>query len=113
MVTLNENFYSLKCTECSTEYDEQQTCTTCLKCEGSLDAVYNYDFIRKRLNLYALKNSPISALKYLTFYPILNLDKIVSLNEGGTPLHRCQNLSKTLKLQNLYVKVLLLLQPKR
>jgi threonine synthase len=104
MVTLNENFYTLKCTECSTEYDEQQTCTTCLKCGASLDAVYNYDFIRKRLNLYALKNSPISALKYLTFYPILNLDKIVSLNEGGTPLHHCQNLSKTLKLPNLYVK---------
>lgn len=104
MVTVNENFYTLKCTECGTEYDEHKTCTTCLKCNASLDAIYNYDFIRSRLNLYALKNSPISALKYLTFYPILNLDKIVTLNEGGTPLHHCQNLSKKYHLKNLYIK---------
>lgn len=104
MVVVNENFYNLKCTNCKKEFDEHQTCTTCLDCGHSLEVIYNYDFIKKRLNLYALKNSPISALKYLTFYPILNLDKIVSLNEGGTPLHHCQNLSKEYKIKNLYVK---------
>src|SRR3989338_3036866 len=104
MVTLNENFYTLKCLKCAREYDEHETCTTCLKCGGPLDVVYNYDFIRQRLNLYALKNSPISALKYLTFYPIINLEKIVTLNEGGTPLHRCRNLSGRFGLKNLYVK---------
>lgn len=104
MVTVNENFYTLECTDCQKEYDEHVTCTTCLECGGPLDAIYNYDFIKKRLNLYALKNSPISALKYLTLYPILNLDKIVTLNEGGTPLHKCDNLSKMYSLSNIYVK---------
>lgn len=104
MVTVNENFYTLQCVDCQQEFDEHITCTTCTKCGGPLDAIYNYDFLKKRLNLYALKNSPISALKYLTFYPILNLDKIVTLNEGGTPLHHCQNLSKAYKLKNLYIK---------
>ncbi len=66
--------------------------------------IYNYDFIKSRLNLYALKNSPISALKYLTFYPILNLDKIITLNEGGTPLHHCKNLGKKYGLTHLHIK---------
>lgn len=104
MVTVLENFYSLKCISCNAEYDEKETCTTCLKCGNPLDVIYNYDFIKQRLNQYALKNSPISALKYLIFYPIINLEKIVSLKEGGTPLHRCQNLSKKYKLPNLYIK---------
>lgn len=104
MVTVNQDFYTLKCIGCHTEFDEHQTCTICLKCGGPLDVIYNYEFIRQRLNLYALKNSPISALKYLTFYPIINLEKIITLNEGGTPLHYCRNLSKKYKLQNLYIK---------
>ena len=104
MVKVHENFYQLKCTECSKQYDENETSTTCKKCHAPLDVEYNYDFIRKRLNIYALKNSPISALKYLIFYPIINLDNIVSLNEGGTPLHHCKNLSKDFKLPKLYVK---------
>lgn len=104
MVTVNENFYTLKCTNCKKEFDEHETCTTCLDCGHPLDVDYNYDFIKRRLNLYALKNSPISALKYLTFYPILNLDKIITLNEGGTPLHHCRNISKTYKIPKLYVK---------
>lgn len=104
MVKIYEKYYTLKCIECGAEYDEKDTCTTCLKCQNPLDVIYNYDYIRQRLNLYALKNSPISALKYLTFYPIINLEKIVTLNEGGTPLHHCKNLSKRFGIQNLYIK---------
>ncbi|MEK7673058.1 MAG: threonine synthase [Patescibacteria group bacterium] len=104
MVTLNENFYTLQCFSCKTEFDEHETCTVCLKCGAPLDVVYNYEFIKQRLNLYALKNSPISALKYLTFYPIINLEKIITLNEGGTPLHFCGNLNKKFGLKNLYIK---------
>lgn len=104
MVTVNEDFYTLKCISCKAQFDEHDTCTKCLKCGSPLDVVYNYDFIKRRLNLYALKNSPISALKYLTFYPILDLGKIVTLNEGGTPLHHCRNLSKEYKIKNLYIK---------
>src|SRR3989338_2308886 len=34
----------------------------------------------------------------------MDLGKIVTLNEGGTPLHYCRNLSKTYKIKNLYIK---------
>ncbi len=104
MVKTGDKFYTLKCISCKAEYDEHKSCTTCLKCGDPLDVIYNYDYLKQRLNLYALKNSPISALKYLTFYPIINLEKIISLNEGGTPLHYCRNLSKKYNLKNLYIK---------
>ncbi len=104
MVKVNQDFYTLRCINCKSQFDEHQTCTICLKCGGPLDVVYNYEFIKQRLNVYALKNSPISALKYLTFYPIINLEKIVTLNEGGTPLHHCRNFSQKFKLNNLYIK---------
>ncbi len=34
----------------------------------------------------------------------MDLGKIVTLNEGGTPLHYCRNLSKKYKIKNLYIK---------
>ena len=77
MVKTGDKFYTLKCISCKTEYDEHKSCTTCLKCGDPLDVIYNYDYLKQRLNVYALKNSPISALKYLTFYPIINLEKIM------------------------------------
>jgi len=104
MVVKCEKFYKLKCVKCNTEYDEHQTATSCTKCGGPLDCIYDYDFIKSRLNMYALKNSPISALKYLDFYPILDLEKIISLKEGGTPLYKANNLGKKYGLNNLYIK---------
>ena len=75
-----EKFYKLKCVECGRVFDENITATSCLKCGGSLDAEYDYDYIKSKLNRYALKNAPISAAKYLDFYPIINLDKLITLN---------------------------------
>ncbi len=104
MINKKNSFYTLECISCHKKYDEHDTCTTCRKCGDPLDVIYDYDYIRQRLNIYALKNSPISALKYLTLYPIINLEKIISLNEGGTPLHHCRNLTKRYGIKNLYIK---------
>lgn len=101
---LFQRFYTLQCIVCDTFWDEHQTATICLRCRNALDVKYDYDYIRDRLNLYSLKNSPLSALKYMDFYPIENRRHVVSLDEGATPLHRSQNLSKALGLKNLYVK---------
>ncbi|MFC1655356.1 threonine synthase [Patescibacteria group bacterium] len=100
----SQKFYKLQCVECKAEYDEKQTSTSCLKCDGALDVIYDYERIKRRMNMFALKNSPISAMKYLDFYPILDLEKIVSLKEGGTPLYHAKHLGKKLGLQKLYVK---------
>ncbi|VVB66590.1 Threonine synthase [Candidatus Gugararchaeum adminiculabundum] len=94
MVTLSANkLYELKCIHCKASFTEDQTYCRCLKCGGALDVVYDYEQVSERLNQQTLRSAPISALKYLAFYPILNYKKIVSLDEGGTPLYSSKTLS--------------------
>lgn len=97
-------FYKLKCIECEAEFSEKETATNCLKCGEPLDCIYDFDQVKKRLNLFNLKNSSLSAMKYLAFYPILNYEEIVSLEEGGTPLLHAKNIGEKLGLKNIYIK---------
>src|SRR3989337_134541 len=89
-------FYELYCIVCGKTCTEQESSTRCPSCGKPLAVRYDYAHIRARLNRYSLKTSPIKALKYLDFYPILNLDLVVSLDEGGTPLYRCHRLAEGL-----------------
>ncbi|MFA6393847.1 MAG: threonine synthase [Patescibacteria group bacterium] len=97
-------FYRLRCVKCGTVWDEKETSSSCLKCGDALEAEYDWDFIKCRLNQFNLKYAPISATKYLNFYPILDLKKLVTLNEGGTPLRKSRKIAKRLGLENLYFK---------
>ena len=99
-----EKFYKLKCVKCGKVFDENITASSCLKCGGPLDAEYDYEYIKSKLNYYDFKNTPISAIKYLNFYPIIDLDKLITLNEGGTPLRKSTKIAKKLGLNNLYFK---------
>ena len=99
-----QNFYQLKSVLSQNIYEETQTATTCPKTGEALDVEYDYDFIRSRLNFYAFRNAPLSSRKYLDLYPIRNLDLLVTLNEGGTPLQKCHQISKDIGIPKLYVK---------
>ncbi len=96
--------YTLQCVSCAKVFTEEQTATSCLECNAALDVVFDYDYIKSKLNYHALRHSPISASKYVNFYPLEDLSKVVSLSEGGTPLHHAKNLGKNLGLKNLYIK---------
>lgn len=96
--------YKLKCYHCHRPHEEQESVTDCVKCGGPLETYYDYEEIARRLNLHSLKTAPISAMKYVDFYPIDDFKSIVSLEEGGTPLTHAKNLGKKLGLKNLYIK---------
>ena len=76
---MSSSNYILKCVSCGKVHDESQSYTRCLKCGDSLDVVYDYDQIAARLNKHVLKTAPTRALKYLDFYPLKDLRKIVTL----------------------------------
>ena len=69
-----------------------------------LDIVYDYDYIKARLNFYDLRHTPISHLKYMDFFPIRDRSKIITKGEGATPLYRLEALGKELGLSRLYIK---------
>lgn len=97
-------FYHLQCISCGHRFQEKHTTTHCLKCLSPLEVCIDYDWLRQRINHYSLKHAPLSALKYLSFYPIKNWENIISMNEGGTPLHLCKNLGDELGHKYLYIK---------
>jgi threonine synthase len=97
-------FYELFCIACDRRVREEESTTRCPACRSPLDVRYDYGYIRARLNRYSLRNSPIKAMKYLDFYPIENLDLVVSLDEGGTPLYPCRRLGEAAGYSRLYIK---------
>lgn len=97
-------FYRLRCVLCHRAHSEEESTTVCVACGNQLEILLDYDYIGARLNVHALRTAPISGAKYISFYPLLDLQKLVSLSEGGTPLLRCRHLGKTLGLKHLYVK---------
>jgi len=96
--------YTLRCVKCESDWDPKETTSRCLKCGEALDVIYDYEAIKNRLNEYVLRHAPPSALKYLDFYPLENVKNIISLNEGGTPLHHAQKLGEKFGLKNFFIK---------
>ncbi len=78
---------------------------TCEKCDSNLDAIYDYDQIkkdwsRKRLN----ENSDRSIWRYLPLFPVNQCPNDTSILVGGTPLINQTCLAQELGIQNLWIK---------
>jgi len=96
--------YKLKCVSCGREYKEEETYTTCLKCGDSLDVTYDYEAIAARLNRHVLKSARIRTMKYLDFYPLKDMRRVITLYEGGTPCYKAKNLGREIGMKNIYIK---------
>ncbi len=67
-------------------------------------ARYNLDKAKKTMTKDVLKSRRNDMWKYEEILPIFDDHNIVSLGEGNTPFIKMNNLSKLLKIDNLYVK---------
>ena len=97
-------FY-FECINCGERYSEDEILYLCKKCGDLLDIKYEFHKMSKNV----LKNqkwlkAPLSVWKYRFLLPVSKNAKIISLNEGGTTLHKCDRLGEPLGLRNLYVK---------
>lgn len=99
-----ENFYQLKCVKCKRVVLESESVTSCPSCEGPLDVIYDYDYIKSHLNFFSLKNAPLSHQKYVSLFPINDFNQIVSLKEGGTPLLKAEHLAKKFGIKDVFIK---------
>lgn len=101
--TLSDEYW-LACSSCKKTVVETQSYTTCPWCQQSLEVKYDYERIAEHFNVHVMKTAPMAATKYLDLYPLANLRRVVSLNEGGTPLYRARKLEKQLGLKRLWIK---------
>lgn len=97
------SFYHLESIKTDETYSEADSYTT--DRDGyPLEVVYDYEYMKKSLNVYDIKNTPISHVKYLDFFPIADRGRIVTKQEGGTPLYHLKRLGEQFSLEHLYVK---------
>lgn len=92
----------LRCRECSREFPKQAL-YVCEYCFGSLEAVYDYDGIKKVLTRDKILKGPKSLWRYRELLPI-DGEPTVGFYSGFTPLVRSENLAKELGMKELYIK---------
>ena len=72
----------------------------CPDCGEALAVEFDFPQLKKRVATKFKKDSPISAKKYLPFFPLAANSKIISLDEGGTPLIEISKIAKNLFVKN-------------
>jgi threonine synthase len=94
-------FY-LKCIKCNAQYPPDEKIYTCPKCGGLLEVFIEVD----KISVTKEDMDPrwMGVWKYREFMPIGPDAKIVTLTEGGTPLHKVENLRTDLGVKEIYVK---------
>lgn len=74
------------CKECGLEYQLDEIINRCRICYGSLDIIFDYDEIKKLILKESFLREPVSHWKYWMFYPTQDLNKRITLGEGGAQL---------------------------
>ncbi|MEA3430665.1 MAG: threonine synthase [Nanoarchaeota archaeon] len=77
---------NIVCFKCKREFSPKTIIFECDKCGGPLDIQYDYKIIKKHIIQESFIRETVNHWKYFPFYPINDFDKIVTFNEGGTPL---------------------------
>ena len=93
-----------RCIQCRKEYTIDEIVYFCEKCGDILEIKYEQNELVEALEDSEWQKIPLSVWRYRHFMPISATTKVVSLNEGGTGFHLCEQLAKHLKLRRLYVK---------
>src|SRR3989337_2096051 len=94
----------LRCIECGATYSVDEVIYQCRKCSGILEVVMDLEAVKERIGNGEWRSKSLGVWRYADFLPIKDRLKVVTLNEGGTGLHRCRRLGEKLGLKNLYVK---------
>lgn len=98
----------LQCVSCKKEYDVDEieyTCPACGQLKGTLDVVYNFRNVRKKLSKEKLLHCKESGhWRYLPLLPVSKPEFIQPLKTGWSPLYHLAAFNKSLDLPNLYLK---------
>ncbi len=97
--------FELECINCHQRIRFSKTITGCPYCgENILEARYDLRGLDPERWLEALKQRGSGLWRYHEVLPLLDMNNIVSLGEGGTPLTKSRALAASLGLKNLYIK---------
>ncbi len=93
-----------ECIKCRAKYDINEIVYFCKKCGDILEIKLDFKTIEEATKSSEWKKAPLSVWRYRDFMPIHETTKLVTLNEGGTGLHRSAHLCEELGLKHLWIK---------
>lgn len=93
--------YDVECIRCGARYAKDEIVYTCHECGGLLDIKYDYSHV----DMDRIVKAPGEGVwKYRELLPFGEETLPVTIQEGNTPLYRCDRLGEALGLQDLWVK---------
>lgn len=99
------NVKSAVCIACGAEYEAVPGLTTCKKCGGILDIVYDYDYIKSQITPDKLKERrDFSMWRYREFLPVEGESRVPKLRVGWSPFYEADRLAEALGIKKLYIK---------
>ena len=87
----------LQCSQCLSRFSPYPPKYSCEKCGSLLDYTYNFEQLKN-----ATLSEPLTFWKFKPYLP--EVRHMVTLGEGGTPLHKAKRLAKQIGLKELYLK---------
>ena len=97
-------FTHLQCTWCHKEHPHERPIRTCPDCGRVLYARYDLAALGKNVSRDAFQGRPSNMWRFFEMMPVIDVENLVTLGEGATPLMRAKNLGAALGLENLYIK---------
>jgi threonine synthase len=92
----------LECSRCHETSSVEGLRGLCETCGGVLLARYSLDSARRSLTPEQLRRRPPNQWRYAEVLP--GADRILTLGEGMTPLHRAEFVGRSIGLTNLFIK---------
>jgi threonine synthase len=96
--------YEVRCIECGQIHEQDRPAYACSSCGGLLEAAMDLDESARLLEENEFDTRPLSVWRYREAIPVDERARVVTLQEGGTPLIRCRRLEEELGLKNLWIK---------
>lgn len=94
----------LECYSCGNHFDSEKIQTFCPDCQSPLLARYDLDAAREKLDRDEFRHRPRGMWRWQELLPVHDMNNMINLGEGDTPLLVLNNLGPELGLSNLFVK---------
>jgi threonine synthase len=93
--------YEVECIRCGARYSKDEIIYTCRKCGGLLDILYDYSKVAAE-QIVAAQGEGV--WKYRVLLPFDEAVQPITIQEGNTPLYRCDRLAAFMGIKHLWVK---------
>ncbi len=99
-----KNVINCRCVKCGREYPAKPDITAC-ECGGILDVIYDYEYIKTKLNKEVLNNRTEPTMwRYRELLPIEEETEPAGLRVGMSPLYEAPAVAADLGIGKLYIK---------